>query len=145
MRVFEVGGAPRSLATDGADRVAGGQRHGCGGRVRIAGVTAVASGELRPVVGGNGGRADLLVASDLPLQGDSRLSRDADGAGDHFVLREHGFRAGRFRIAYQSCDDALPSTGRVRRRQVRRERPGVRRGPGRRRGRRDVPLGLRRS
>jgi branched-chain amino acid transport system substrate-binding protein len=28
-----------------------------------------------------------------------------------FVLRERGFRAGRFRVAYQSCDDSIARTG----------------------------------
>jgi branched-chain amino acid transport system substrate-binding protein len=27
------------------------------------------------------------------------------------VLRQHGFRAGRFRVAYQSCDDSIARTG----------------------------------
>jgi branched-chain amino acid transport system substrate-binding protein len=28
-----------------------------------------------------------------------------------YVLREHGYRAGRFRLAYQSCDDSTAQTG----------------------------------
>ena len=28
-----------------------------------------------------------------------------------FVLREHGYRAGRYRLAYQSCDDSVARTG----------------------------------
>jgi hypothetical protein len=28
-----------------------------------------------------------------------------------FVLREHDFRAGRFSVAYQSCDDSIARTG----------------------------------
>jgi branched-chain amino acid transport system substrate-binding protein len=64
-----------------------------------------------PVVAGAGGTADVLVVSDLPLQGDLRLTSTQMAQAITFALREHGFRAGRLRIAYQSCDDALAGTG----------------------------------
>ncbi len=54
-------------------------------------------------------RPDLLVASDFPLQGVG-WHRALAGAVA-FVLRQHGFRAGRFRVAYQSCDDSTPTSG----------------------------------
>jgi branched-chain amino acid transport system substrate-binding protein len=49
-------------------------------------------------------RPDVLVASDLPLQGPSVAPTLA--AAVLFVLRSHGFRAGRFTLGYQSCDDS---------------------------------------
>ena len=110
-RVFEVGGTPRSLATDGRTVWLAASGTGAAVESEIAGVTAVASGNCRPVLGGNAGRADLLIASDLPLQGDSRLAASRMEQAITFVLRERDFRAGRFRVVYQSCDDALPSTG----------------------------------
>jgi branched-chain amino acid transport system substrate-binding protein len=50
----------------------------------------------------------VLVASDLPLQGPSIAGTLA--AAVRFVLSSHGFRAGRYTVGYQSCDD---STARV--------------------------------
>ena len=63
-----------------------------------------------PVVAG-AGRADLLIVSDLPLQGGVRVSATQMAQAIAFVLRERGFRAGRFKVAYQSCDDSIASTG----------------------------------
>ena len=49
-------------------------------------------------------KPDVLVASDLPLQGPSVAPTLA--AAVLFVLRSHGFRAGRYTVGYQSCDDS---------------------------------------
>lgn len=61
-----------------------------------------------------GGSADLLVASDLPTWlGSSHAAPPfADmRAAVRLVLRRHRFRAGRYRIAYQACDDSRPGLG----------------------------------
>ena len=50
------------------------------------------------------------MVSDLPLQGGLRLSSQQMADAMAFVLRQHGFRAGRWRVAYQSCDDAVAAT-----------------------------------
>ena len=110
-RLVEVGGNAALVGHRRADRVAGGERHGRRGRVERRRRAAVASANCDPVLGGNGGKADLLVTSDLPLQGNFRLTAGRMADAITFVLRERRFRAGRFRLAYQSCDDALPSTG----------------------------------
>jgi hypothetical protein len=55
--------------------------------------------------------ADLLVVSDLPLQGGVRITTTQMAQAIAFVFREGGFRAGRFRVAYQSCDDSVGRTG----------------------------------
>jgi YVTN family beta-propeller protein len=60
----------------------------------------------------SGGREpDVLIASDLPLQG-------PDGAGPRgmadairFVLKDQGFQAGKHVVGYQSCDDSTAQTG----------------------------------
>jgi branched-chain amino acid transport system substrate-binding protein len=54
---------------------------------------------------------DALIVSDFPLQGGLRFSTGQMEEAIAFVLREREFRAGRFRVAYQSCDDSLASTG----------------------------------
>jgi branched-chain amino acid transport system substrate-binding protein len=62
------------------------------------------------VVAGKGESA-VLVVSDLPLQGGVRVTTTQMTQAIAFVLRQRGFRAGRFRVAYQSCDDSVARTG----------------------------------
>ena len=50
----------------------------------------------------------MLVVSDLPLQGPSLAPTLA--AAVRFVLRSHAFRAGRYTVGYQSCDDSTART-----------------------------------
>ncbi|MBD0330739.1 MAG: ABC transporter substrate-binding protein [Thermoleophilia bacterium] len=65
-----------------------------------------------PVLSG-GREPDVLIASDLPLQGPTgnvtRVAADAI----RFVLRQRDFRAGRFTVGYQSCDDSTAQSGAV--------------------------------
>jgi branched-chain amino acid transport system substrate-binding protein len=60
----------------------------------------------------SGGRApDVVIASDLPLQGPfgagPRAMADAIGA----VVRRHGFRVGQYTVGYRSCDDSTAQRG----------------------------------
>jgi branched-chain amino acid transport system substrate-binding protein len=75
------------------------------------GIEPLPAGVCGPVVYGGDGRPDLLVASDLPLQGGVQVSATQMAQAIHFSLRRRGFRAGRFRVAYQSCDDSIARTG----------------------------------
>ena len=74
-------------------------------------VAPIASRECGPVVTGPDGRADVLIASDDVLEGEFRAATEAINGAIAFVLREHGYRAGRFRIGMQACNDALAQTG----------------------------------
>jgi DNA-binding SARP family transcriptional activator/ABC-type branched-subunit amino acid transport system substrate-binding protein/streptogramin lyase len=56
-----------------------------------------------PVQSG-GAKPDVLIASDLPLQGPSIAPTLASAIG--FVLRADHYRAGRFTVGLQSCDDS---------------------------------------
>jgi branched-chain amino acid transport system substrate-binding protein len=108
-RIVRLGAIPRSLAMDGetlwvaavADPVARPSTDG--------GVRSFPRSTCEPVVPGDR-RSDLLVVSDLPLQMGSRAPVSQMSQAIEFVLREHGFRAGRWRVAYQSCDDSLART-----------------------------------
>jgi branched-chain amino acid transport system substrate-binding protein len=111
LRELRIDGEPRSLAMDGSTVWVGVTRPADALSTEVAGVRPLPGSRCEPVLAGNGSRADVLVVSDLPLQGDSRLSSVQMAQAITFVMREHRFRAGRFRIAYQSCDDAEPSTG----------------------------------
>jgi ABC-type branched-subunit amino acid transport system substrate-binding protein/glutamine cyclotransferase len=80
--------------------------------VSTAGATA---GNLPEDVCGpleSGGRTpDVLVASDLPLQG--TVGADARAMADaiRLVLDERDFKAGRFNVGYRSCDASTKQTG----------------------------------
>ena len=58
----------------------------------------------RPESGGK--RPDLLIVSDFPLQGGQASETRPLVEAIRFVLRRHGFQAGRYAVGYQSCDDA---------------------------------------
>jgi ABC-type branched-subunit amino acid transport system substrate-binding protein len=83
------------------------------GAARQAGTTGPARGDvLSPscggVTSGGGHRPDLLIASDFPLTGPEGGIGSPLAAAVVDVLRKRGFRAGRFTIGYQSCDDGTP-------------------------------------
>ena len=114
--VIAPGGTPRALAA--------GTGRGSGSGSPTSREAAPASGALKadarvralgappcgPVVTGGHGDPDLLIASDLPLTGQQRLTQPMAAAVE-YVLRRHGFRAGRFTLGLQSCDDATERYG----------------------------------
>lgn len=54
------------------------------------------------------GAPDVLIASDLPLQGTYAIDGRQGTRAVRLVLEERGFRAGRFSVGYVSCDGATP-------------------------------------
>jgi DNA-binding SARP family transcriptional activator/ABC-type branched-subunit amino acid transport system substrate-binding protein len=113
VRVSAVGGFPRAVAV-GAGAVwvatAAPAAQAPPASPTATGVSALpASFCQRPFYGGDE-PPQRLVVSDLPLQGGLRLSSQQMADAIAFVLRQHGFRAGRWRVAYQSCDDAVSTT-----------------------------------
>jgi class 3 adenylate cyclase/ABC-type branched-subunit amino acid transport system substrate-binding protein len=56
-----------------------------------------------------GDRPRLLIASDLPLQAPLPQIGLQIADAVRFVLARHGYRAGRFPVAYQACDDSTPT------------------------------------
>jgi branched-chain amino acid transport system substrate-binding protein len=99
VQTISVGGVPRAIAVgDGA------------AWVTISGPGALRASACRPVLSEGGRRPDYLITSDLPLQlstGDGAAAAQAV----ELVLRRRGFRAGRYSIGYQSCDDSIAQTG----------------------------------
>jgi YVTN family beta-propeller protein len=60
----------------------------------------------------SGGRdPDVLIASDLPLQGPNGAAPRAMADAIRFVLERRGFRAGKYTVGYSSCDDSTAQTG----------------------------------
>jgi DNA-binding SARP family transcriptional activator/ABC-type branched-subunit amino acid transport system substrate-binding protein/DNA-binding beta-propeller fold protein YncE len=70
------------------------------GKLPSANCSAVVSGGAKP---------DVLIASDLPLQGPATVRLLPTAI--EVVLRLHHFRAGRYAVGYQSCDDSTAQSG----------------------------------
>jgi DNA-binding SARP family transcriptional activator/ABC-type branched-subunit amino acid transport system substrate-binding protein len=73
-------------------------------------IRALPAARCSPLYSRPGERPHLLVASDLPLQGDSSRDGLQMNAAIQLALRDRGFRAGRYPIAFQACDDGTPAT-----------------------------------
>ena len=110
-RTIRLGGSPRWLTVDGDTVWVAVTGTDAAATRSVAGVEPLPASICEPPIAGAGGKADALIVSDLPLQGDSRLKATQMAQAITFALRERGFRAGRLRLAYQSCDDALAGTG----------------------------------
>ena len=97
----QVGASQALVAGAGAAWVstAAGARDG---RLPVANCTPVASAGQEP---------NVLIASDLPLQGSEGAGPRGIADAIRFVLNEHGYRAGRHIVGYQSCDDSTAQTG----------------------------------
>jgi len=57
------------------------------------------------------GDPDYLIASDLPLQGSSRTQTIQIVGAIRYLLEKQGWKAGDYKIAYQSCDDSTAQAG----------------------------------
>jgi branched-chain amino acid transport system substrate-binding protein len=77
---------------------------GCGGKGGAEPVALSACTELRS---GAGGKPDVVVVSDLPLRGVSAETARFSVDAIEYVFRRHGFRAGDYRVGYQSCNDSI--------------------------------------
>jgi ABC-type branched-subunit amino acid transport system substrate-binding protein/DNA-binding beta-propeller fold protein YncE len=56
-------------------------------------------------------RPDVLIASDLPLQGPNGAGPRAMADAIRLALERREFRAGRFTVGYRSCDESTAQTG----------------------------------
>ena len=90
--------------------------HGSGG-IPVATAPTSAKPSLRPLPThtcsplyyGPGDRPRMLIASDLTMQGPLGVAGAQMTEAIRFVLDRHGFRAGRYPIAYQACDVGTPT------------------------------------
>ena len=69
-------------------------------------VTALPSSSCRAIEYGGEGEADVLIASDLPRQGGSRLQTTQMVGAIRLLLEDAGWKAGDYNVAYQDCDDS---------------------------------------
>ena len=69
------------------------------------------SSSCGPVQYKGAGSPQVLIASDLPLQGAGRSQTVEMTKAINFILAQHGYKAGKWTVGYQSCDDATPQAG----------------------------------
>ncbi len=94
-------GAPQALAAGAGAAwvsVAGGTTAGA--------LPASSCGE----VASGAGKPDVLIASDLPLQGPFSADPRAIANAIRFVMERRRFKAGEYAVGYQSCDVSTPQT-----------------------------------
>jgi branched-chain amino acid transport system substrate-binding protein len=89
---------------------------GCGGgggssTTTTAGIAGVPAHTCGKVEYGGEGRADGLIVSDLPLQGDSAERSSQQEEAIRLILDQRGWKAGATSVAYQACDDSIEKTG----------------------------------
>ena len=80
-------------------------------RSAAKGVTPLPSSSCGPIVYKGDGSPDFIVPTDLPLQGAVRHQTVEISRAAIWALAEAGWKAGKYRIAYQSCDDSTAQTG----------------------------------
>ncbi len=74
-----------------------------------SGLTALPSSSCGPIVGSKS--AQFLIASDLPLQGAGRTQTVEMTKAIGFILKSRAYKAGKYTVAYQSCDDSTAQAG----------------------------------
>ncbi len=89
----------------------GGGGGGGGGGGDGGGVEALPSSSCTEVEFEGEGEPDVIVASDLPLQGSSRSQTIQMTEAIRQVLSDNGWKAGDVNVGYQSCDDSTAQAG----------------------------------
>jgi branched-chain amino acid transport system substrate-binding protein len=88
---------------------------GCGGSKKSSsstggggggGVTALPASSCNAMQYKGSGKPDYLIASDLPLIGGSRTQTVQMNQAIAYVLDQQNWKAGKFKIAFQPCNDA---------------------------------------
>jgi branched-chain amino acid transport system substrate-binding protein len=109
-RTLDLEGIPRSIAVDGGILWVALVDDPEASAIAVSGIRPLPASTCEAVLAGKED-SDLLIVSDLPLQGGTRGTTTQMAQAIAFVLRERGFRAARFKVAYQSCDDSVARTG----------------------------------
>jgi branched-chain amino acid transport system substrate-binding protein len=109
-RTIRLEAIPRSIALDGDTLWVAAITDPRASTKEVAGVHPFPASGCDPVIAGKDG-TDLLVVSDLPLQGANNDTTSQMVDAISYAFRTRRFRAGRFRVAYQSCDDSVAQTG----------------------------------
>jgi branched-chain amino acid transport system substrate-binding protein len=84
---------------------------GGGGGSSSGNVSALPSSSCSDIYYQGSGNPDYLIASDLPLQGSGRTQTVQMTEAIKYILKQDGFKAGKYKIGYQSCDDSTAQAG----------------------------------
>jgi branched-chain amino acid transport system substrate-binding protein len=100
------------LTALGATIVVAAVAAGYSGSARSAAtVNALPSSSCGPIVYKGSGKPDFIIPSDLPLQGAIRHQTLQISRAMIWALQQKGWKAGNWKIGYQSCDDSTAQTG----------------------------------
>ena len=78
------------------------------GAIARSGATPLPASSCSAIQNGSG---QILIASDLPLEGSGRSQTTQMTRAIKFIFSQHGWKAGKYSLAYQSCDDATAQAG----------------------------------
>src|SRR2546423_7136808 len=84
---------------------------GGGGSASLGNVTSLPASSCQKLENKSGGDPDLLVVSDLPMQGSSRTQTVQMVQAIRYILDQQKWKAGKYNIAYQVCDDSTSQAG----------------------------------
>jgi branched-chain amino acid transport system substrate-binding protein len=73
--------------------------------------TPLPASSCSPIVYKAAGTPQFVIASDLPLQGSGRTQTIQMTKAVQFILNGAGWKAGKYTIGYQSCDDSTAQAG----------------------------------
>jgi branched-chain amino acid transport system substrate-binding protein len=82
-----------------------------GAAPKKAAVNALPSSSCGPIVYKGSGSPDFIIASDLPLQGAIRKQTVQISRAMIWALQQKAWKAGSWKIGYQSCDDSTAQAG----------------------------------
>jgi branched-chain amino acid transport system substrate-binding protein len=74
-------------------------------------VNALPSSACGPIIYKGSGKPDFIIASDLPLQGAIRKQTVQISRAEIWALQQKGWKAGNWKIGFQSCDDSTAQSG----------------------------------
>jgi branched-chain amino acid transport system substrate-binding protein len=98
--VAALGVSALVLAAAGIAKIGGG-----------AGTSVLPASSCQALQYGGSGKPQVIVASDLPLQGSSRTQTIEMTKAIVFQLKASGWKAGKYTVGYQSCDDSTAQAG----------------------------------
>ena len=78
------------------------------GAIARSGATPLPAASCSAIQNSSG---QILIASDLPLEGSGRSQTSQMTRAIKFIFSQHGWKAGKYSLAYQSCDDATAQAG----------------------------------
>jgi len=111
--ITALAGLIGALALVAAGCGGGGSKTGGGGTTTTStgGATALPASSCGPIYYEGSGSPQYILASDLPLQGSGRTQTIQMTDAIKFILKQKNFKAGKYTVGYQSCDDSTAQAG----------------------------------